>query len=142
MVLNVFLPCLNWELILFFFPPRVHILDEYRKLCIQLPDGTDGVLIPGRVPGGPELPGIYPVQYPGQTPGVVPGQVPGVIPGQIPIPIPGQVPGQIPGQIPGLVPGQIPGQFPGQIPGQYPGHLPLQPPPGGFPPSACDNSTS
>lgn len=131
---------LGTNVVFFVFFSYVHILEEYRKLCIQLPDGTDGVLIPGRVPGGPELPGIYPVQYPGQTPGVVPGQVPGVLP--IPGQVPGQIPGQVPVQIPGQVPGPIPGQFPVQIPGQYPGHLPLQPPPGGFCTSACDNATS
>lgn len=116
--MSLFMSKLGTNIVFLFFL----ILEEYRKLCIQFPEGTDGV------PGGPQLPGIFPVQYPGQTPGVVPGQVPGVIPGQIPIQIPGQVPGQIPGQIPGQVPGQVPGQFP--FP--YPGHLPLQPPPGGF----------
>ncbi|XP_069561799.1 fibrillin-1 [Brachyistius frenatus] len=97
--------------------------EEYQKLCIQIPDGNGGGLIPGRVPGGPDLPGIYPVPYPGQTPGHVPGQVPGVIPGQFPI--------QVPGQIPGQIPGQFPGHFPGQIPGHFPGQLPRQPPPPG-----------
>uniref|UniRef100_A0A3Q3JSI8 Fibrillin 1 n=1 Tax=Monopterus albus TaxID=43700 RepID=A0A3Q3JSI8_MONAL len=57
--------------------------EEYQKLCF-LPDGNGGVPIPGRVPGVPELPGIYPVPYP-----------------QIPIQIPGQVPGQVPGRVPG-----------------------------------------
>lgn len=94
------------------------ILEEYQKLCIQLPDGNGGVLVPGRVPGTPDLPGIYPAPYPGQTP----GQVPGLIPGQIPIHIPGQIPG----------PGQVPGPIPGPVPGQIPGQLPMQPPPPGM----------
>ncbi|XP_073320826.1 fibrillin-1 isoform X2 [Pagrus major] len=89
--------------------------EEYQKLCVQIPDGNGG-----RIPGAPDIPGIYPVPYPGHTP----GQVPGVIPGQIPIQVPG--PGQIPGQGPGQVPVQIP-IHPGQIPGQ----LPIQPPPPG-----------
>ncbi|MEQ2310930.1 Fibrillin-1 [Ameca splendens] len=76
--------------------------EEYQRLCIQIPD--PGVVIPGRVPGIPDLPGIYPIK--------IPGQVPGEIPGQIPI----QVPGQIPGQRPVVIPGQIPGQYPGQVP--------------------------
>ncbi|XP_049448813.1 fibrillin-1 isoform X2 [Epinephelus fuscoguttatus] len=105
--------------------------EEYQKLCIQIPDGNGGVLVPGRVPGSPELPGIYPLPYPGQTPGQVPGQ--------IPIQVPGQVPGQIPGQIPGHVPGQIPGQVPGQYP--YPG-LPIQPPPPGPPIIQTQNITN
>ncbi|XP_037650240.1 fibrillin-1 [Sebastes umbrosus] len=94
--------------------------EEYQRLCIQIPDGGGGV-IPGRVPGSPDLPGIYPVPYPGQTPGQGPGQIP-VYPGQIPIQGPGHVPGQVP--IPGHGPGQIP-QYP------YPGQLPLLPQPGG-----------
>ncbi|XP_049927129.1 fibrillin-1 isoform X2 [Epinephelus moara] len=109
--------------------------EEYQKLCIQIPDGNGGVLVPGRVPGGPELPGIYPLPYPGQTPGQVPGQIPIQVPGHVP----GQVPGQIPGQIPGHVPGQIPGQVPGQYP--YPG-LPLQPPPPGPPIIQTQNITN
>uniref|UniRef100_A0A4W6C0J9 Fibrillin 1 n=1 Tax=Lates calcarifer TaxID=8187 RepID=A0A4W6C0J9_LATCA len=72
----------------------IRATEEHQKLCFQLPDGNGGVLIPGHVPGGPDLPGIYPLPYPGQTPGQVPGQVPGVIPGQIPIQVPGLVPGQ------------------------------------------------
>ncbi|XP_034735795.1 fibrillin-1 isoform X2 [Etheostoma cragini] len=86
--------------------------EEYQKLCIQIPDGNGGGIVPGRVPGSPDLPDIYPVPYPGQTPG------------QIPIQVPVQVPGQIPRQFPGQIPVQIPGQFP------YPG-LPIQPPPSG-----------
>lgn len=97
------------------------ILEEYQKLCIQIPDGNGGGLIPGRVPGSPDLPGIYPVPYPH-----TPGQGPGVVPGQIPIQGPGHVPGQVP------IPGQIPGQYP-----QYPGQLPIQPAPGMLLLSAC-----
>lgn len=127
------LPCFNTYLT----PCRfVHILEEYQKLCIQIPDGNGGVLIPGHVPGSPDLPSIYPVPYPGQTPGQVPGQVPGVIPGQIPIQVPGHVPGQVPGQIPGQTPVQIPGQIPVPFPGQFP-HLPLHPPPGRLLLSTC-----
>lgn len=95
-------PCLNKQLTLL----HILILEEHQKLCIQMPD-TPG----GRVPGGPELPGIYPVPFPGLTP----GQGPGVIPGQIPIQGPGHVPGQP----------QIP------YPGPFPGQLPIQPPPPG-----------
>uniref|UniRef100_A0A7N9ATH0 Fibrillin 1 n=1 Tax=Mastacembelus armatus TaxID=205130 RepID=A0A7N9ATH0_9TELE len=47
--------------------------EEYQKLCFQIPDGTGTGLVPGRVPGVPEIPGIYPVPYPGQTPGQIPG---------------------------------------------------------------------
>lgn len=109
---------------------RVLLLDEYQKLCIQILEGNGEVLIPGRVPGGPDLPRIYPVQYPGQTPVVFPGQVPVLLPGQIPIQGPGSVPGQTQGQIPGQGPGQIPPHIPITFPGQYPGHLPIQPAPG------------
>lgn len=68
------------------------ILEEYQKLCIQIPDGNNGV-IPGRVPGSPDLPAIYPLPYPGQNPGQIP-QYPGPNPGQIPgqFPFPGQLP--------------------------------------------------
>ncbi|KAM9409241.1 fibrillin-1 isoform 1-T1 [Pholidichthys leucotaenia] len=93
----------------------IHRTEEYQRLCVQTPD-TGGVLIPGRVPGGPDIPGVFPIPYPGRTPGHVPGQVPIQIPGQIPIQIPGQVPGQVPGRFPGQIPGQDPGQIPGQIP--------------------------
>ncbi|KAG8001253.1 Fibrillin-1 [Nibea albiflora] len=79
--------------------------EEHQKLCIQIPDGNGGGPIPGRVPGGPDLPVIYPVPYPRQPQG--PG----------PIPNPGQTPVQP--QVP------VP-----QIPGPYPG-LPIQPPPPG-----------
>uniref|UniRef100_A0A671W6W6 Fibrillin-1 n=1 Tax=Sparus aurata TaxID=8175 RepID=A0A671W6W6_SPAAU len=54
--------------------------EEYQKLCIQIPDANGG-----RIPGAPDIPGIYPLPYPGHTP----GQGPGVIPGQIPIQVPG-----------------------------------------------------
>lgn len=70
--------------------------EEYQKLCIQIPDRNGA----GRVPGGPEIPDIYPIPFPGPAPG----------PGQIPIQIPG------PPQIPRPVP--------------YPGMLPIQPLPG------------
>uniref|UniRef100_A0A671W3K1 Fibrillin-1 n=1 Tax=Sparus aurata TaxID=8175 RepID=A0A671W3K1_SPAAU len=66
--------------------------EEYQKLCIQIPDANGG-----RIPGAPDIPGIYPLPYPGHTP----GQGPGVIPGQIPIQVPGQIPGQVPGHVPG-----------------------------------------
>ncbi|XP_041837926.1 fibrillin-1 isoform X2 [Melanotaenia boesemani] len=77
--------------------------EEYQRLCIQIPD--TGVVIPGRVPGTPDIPGIYPV-HPGQT---VNGHIPGVIPGQIPVQVPVQIPIQRP---------------------VHPGQLPIQPPPG------------
>lgn len=73
-------------------------LEEYQKLCIQIPDGNGGVLIPGRVPGGPDISGIYPFPFPGQPNGPGRGEGPGLP--EIPIQGPGHVPGQV--SIPGL----------------------------------------
>ena len=92
---------------------NVLILEEYQRLCIQTLDSNREVVIPGRVPGSPDIPFIYPVPRPDP----VPGPIPGVIPGQIPI------------QYPGLVPIHIPGQIPGQ--------LPIQPPPPGITFTLC-----
>ncbi|XP_043990670.1 fibrillin-1 isoform X1 [Gambusia affinis] len=79
--------------------------EEFQRLCIQIPDSNNGVVIPGRIPGTPNLPSIYP------------------------IPIPGEVPGQIPIQVPGHIPGQRPVVTPGQGPGPYLPQVPLPPPP-------------
>lgn len=68
------------------------VVEEFQRLCIQILDSNNGVVIPGRVPGTPDLPGIYPI--------IIPGHVPGEVPGQRPVVIPGHIPGQIPGQIP------------------------------------------
>ncbi|XP_043990687.1 fibrillin-1 isoform X2 [Gambusia affinis] len=81
--------------------------EEFQRLCIQIPDSNNGVVIPGRIPGTPNLPSIYP------------------------IPIPGEVPGQIPIQVPGHIPGQRPVVTPGQGPGPYLPQVPLPPPPPG-----------
>nr|XP_061796796.1 fibrillin-1-like [Nerophis lumbriciformis] len=81
--------------------------EEYQKLCIQFPDVNGGGNIPGRGPGGPDFPGIYPYN-PGQT---GPGDGPG--------------PGRTPGRLPEFPPGRTP-QGP-----DFPGQLPIQPPPDG-----------
>lgn len=61
--------------------------EDYQRLCIQIPDGNGGPLIPPRVPGSPDIPSIYPLPYPAQ-PG--PGG-PGPIIPHIPIQVqPGQ----------------------------------------------------
>ncbi|XP_027869787.1 fibrillin-1 [Xiphophorus couchianus] len=80
--------------------------EEYQRLCIQIPDSNNGVVIPGRIPGSPDLPHIYP------------------------IPIPGEVPGQIPIQVPGHIPVHRPVVTPGQGPGPYHPQGPFPPPPG------------
>lgn len=80
---------------LMFFFPHVPSSEEYQKLCIQIPDGNGGVLIP-RVPGSPDIPGIYPFPFPGQPNGR--GEGPGVP--EIPIQGTGHIPGQV--TIPGV----------------------------------------
>lgn len=80
---------------------HVTTLEDYQKLCIQIPDGNGGGPIPGRVPGSPDIPSIYPLPYPAQP---IPDQGP-IVPGHIPIQVP---PGHIPGQTQILIPGQYP----------------------------------
>lgn len=84
--------------------------EDYQKLCIQIPDGNGGGSIPGRIPGTPDIPSVYPLPYPVQP---LPGQDP-----RRPVPIPPQT---------GPVPGQP--NFPG--PGPYP-RQPVAPPPRGW----------
>uniref|UniRef100_A0A3P9NTP2 Fibrillin-1 n=1 Tax=Poecilia reticulata TaxID=8081 RepID=A0A3P9NTP2_POERE len=58
--------------------------EEYQRLCIQVPDSNNGVVIPGRIPGSPDIPSIYPIPIPREVPGQVPGQIPFQIPNQRP----------------------------------------------------------
>lgn len=66
-------------------------LEEYQRLCIQIPDSSGGVPIPGGGPGGPGIPNIYPIPYPRPP---IPGPIPEVIPG--PIQVPGHTPSPLP----------------------------------------------
>lgn len=76
---------------------NVLILEEYQRLCIQIPDGNGRVLIPGPLPGSPDIPGIY-------TPVIPPRD-----PFQVPLPGPNNQ-GPFPGQP----------QYPPQLPLQPP----------------------
>lgn len=83
----IYMPlCINAKLNSWVFFSHVPTLEEYQKLCIQIPDGNGGVQIPVRVPGAPDISGIYPFPFPGQPNGR--GEGPGVpeisIPGRTP----------------------------------------------------------